>query len=372
MIRSRRQTAHTPIIFVTAFSDEMHTAQGYSLGAVDYILSPIVPEILRTKVGVFVDLYKKTLQGQKASRRARRTRTGRGRQSRRRGRKPPLGVPRRGQQRARAVARPAGNRARTGPPGGPVPGRPLHALPHERSRLRQRSIEQSPGSTPPTALQQSSPSSPTSPSTPCRRSSKRVLEQGAALLVPRPPNSPRSRYRRPRSSTPDAEPGARTQTPRDLGPCCVFAVPLKVRGQTFGALAIARRLPRRPFSPMTSRSLEDLAARAAVAVENARLYRHVQENDRRKNEFLAMLAHELRNPLAPIRSSVELLRMLELGDENLRLGERSHLPAGRPPGQTGRRSARHLAHQRGKDPASYRRRSTPGRSSNERSKRAGR
>ncbi len=62
MIRSRRQTAQTPIIFVTAFSDEMHTAQGYSLGAVDYILTPVVPEILRTKVGVFVELYKKTQQ----------------------------------------------------------------------------------------------------------------------------------------------------------------------------------------------------------------------------------------------------------------------------------------------------------------------
>src|SRR5262249_27282060 len=60
MLRSRRQTAHTPIIFITAFSDEMNTAHGYSLGAVDYILAPIVPEILRTKVGVFVDLYKKT------------------------------------------------------------------------------------------------------------------------------------------------------------------------------------------------------------------------------------------------------------------------------------------------------------------------
>ena len=47
---------------MTAFSDEMHTAQGYSLGAVDYILTPVVPEILRTKVGVFVDLYRKTQQ----------------------------------------------------------------------------------------------------------------------------------------------------------------------------------------------------------------------------------------------------------------------------------------------------------------------
>src|SRR5262249_32515708 len=52
----------TPIIFITAFTDEMHTAQGYSLGAVDYILSPVVPEILRTKVQVFVDLYRMTQQ----------------------------------------------------------------------------------------------------------------------------------------------------------------------------------------------------------------------------------------------------------------------------------------------------------------------
>src|SRR5690348_2634024 len=45
LIRQRRKSAHTPIIFITAFADEMHTAQAYSMGAVDYILSPIVPEI---------------------------------------------------------------------------------------------------------------------------------------------------------------------------------------------------------------------------------------------------------------------------------------------------------------------------------------
>ena len=65
LIRGRRQSAHTPIIFVTALSDEMNTSQAYSLGAVDYILTPIVPEILRTKVGVFIDLYKKTQQVKK-------------------------------------------------------------------------------------------------------------------------------------------------------------------------------------------------------------------------------------------------------------------------------------------------------------------
>src|SRR5262249_51881434 len=52
-IRQRKRSAHTPIIFVTAFSDEMRTARGYALGAVDYILTPVVPEILRAKVRVF-------------------------------------------------------------------------------------------------------------------------------------------------------------------------------------------------------------------------------------------------------------------------------------------------------------------------------
>src|SRR5436190_2741749 len=52
-IRKRRRSALTPIIFITAYVDEMHTAQGYSLGAVDYIFAPVVPEILRSKVRVF-------------------------------------------------------------------------------------------------------------------------------------------------------------------------------------------------------------------------------------------------------------------------------------------------------------------------------
>ena len=40
-----QEIRHTPIIFITAFADEVQTAEGYALGAVDYILSPIVPEI---------------------------------------------------------------------------------------------------------------------------------------------------------------------------------------------------------------------------------------------------------------------------------------------------------------------------------------
>jgi len=56
LIRQRRRSRYTPIIFVTAYADEAQTAEGYSLGAVDYILTPIVPEILRAKVRVFVEL----------------------------------------------------------------------------------------------------------------------------------------------------------------------------------------------------------------------------------------------------------------------------------------------------------------------------
>src|SRR5437660_5134199 len=61
LIRKRPRSEHTPIIFITAIGNsENHISQGYSLGAVDYMLTPIVPEILRTKVSVFVELQKKT------------------------------------------------------------------------------------------------------------------------------------------------------------------------------------------------------------------------------------------------------------------------------------------------------------------------
>jgi signal transduction histidine kinase/DNA-binding response OmpR family regulator len=62
LIRQRKSSEHTPIIFVTAYHDEVFMSRGYSLGAVDYILQPVVPEILRSKVSVFVDLYIKNRQ----------------------------------------------------------------------------------------------------------------------------------------------------------------------------------------------------------------------------------------------------------------------------------------------------------------------
>ena len=61
LIRQRKSSEHTPIIFVTAVSSSDNDIyKGYSLGAVDYIFVPIVPEVLRAKVSVFVELSKKT------------------------------------------------------------------------------------------------------------------------------------------------------------------------------------------------------------------------------------------------------------------------------------------------------------------------
>ena len=65
LIRQRKSSETTPIIFFTAQDEEKYVSRSYSLGAVDYIRTPIDPEILRTKVRVFVDLYKKTARMQR-------------------------------------------------------------------------------------------------------------------------------------------------------------------------------------------------------------------------------------------------------------------------------------------------------------------
>lgn len=65
LIRQRPRSQYTPIIFLTAFSDDQALrSKGYALGAVDYLLKPIDPMILTSKVAVFVELFKKNLEVQ--------------------------------------------------------------------------------------------------------------------------------------------------------------------------------------------------------------------------------------------------------------------------------------------------------------------
>ena len=61
LIRNRERSRLTPIIFLTAAADEMTSMfRGYEVGAVDYLMKPVVPEILKSKVSVFVELHRKT------------------------------------------------------------------------------------------------------------------------------------------------------------------------------------------------------------------------------------------------------------------------------------------------------------------------
>src|SRR6266446_2264656 len=63
LIKRRERTKHIPIIFVTAISkDDEHVFRGYSAGAVDYVFKPFSPEVLRSKVAVFIELHEKTEQ----------------------------------------------------------------------------------------------------------------------------------------------------------------------------------------------------------------------------------------------------------------------------------------------------------------------
>jgi PAS domain S-box-containing protein len=66
LIRQRKSSATTPIIFITSFSTaDVEVYRGYSLGAVDYLFTPVTPEVLRSKVTVFVELAKKTREIQR-------------------------------------------------------------------------------------------------------------------------------------------------------------------------------------------------------------------------------------------------------------------------------------------------------------------
>src|SRR5437016_7142823 len=68
LIRDREKTRHTPIIFLTAISkSDIHVSQGYSLGGVDYIFKPFAPDVLKSKVSAFVQMFKQRREVQRQS-----------------------------------------------------------------------------------------------------------------------------------------------------------------------------------------------------------------------------------------------------------------------------------------------------------------
>jgi signal transduction histidine kinase len=97
-------------------------------------------------------------------------------------------------------------------------------------------------------------------------------------------------------------------------PRCLV-LPIAVPGRTYAVLGVARHGEAPGYSTEERDLMVLIAGRAAVALDNRRLYRDVQDRDRRKDEFLAMLSHELRNPLGAITSAARLLEMIGPVDE---------------------------------------------------------
>jgi signal transduction histidine kinase len=104
----------------------------------------------------------------------------------------------------------------------------------------------------------------------------------------------------------------------DLGPrrswSSAIVAPLVARDAPLGALICCVMGQRRRFEVDDIALIENLASRAATALDNAQLYQTIRDGERRKDEFLAMLGHELRNPLAAITNAGELTKLIEPTD----------------------------------------------------------
>src|SRR5437763_12149477 len=92
-------------------------------------------------------------------------------------------------------------------------------------------------------------------------------------------------------------------------------VPLRARGRTLGVVSFVLVNGARRYALADLALAEDLAQRAALAADNARLYREAQDASRAKDEFLAVLSHELRTPLTPVLGWVRMLRTGTLAPE---------------------------------------------------------
>jgi signal transduction histidine kinase/DNA-binding response OmpR family regulator len=296
LIRQHPRCAHTPIIFVTAYSDDLLVNHGYSLGAVDFVLSPVMPEVLRTKVGVFVELFKKTEQIKKSA-------------------EAQIALVR--EQAARAAAEEATLRSQFLAQASTVLAETLYSDRTLRALARHIVSFLADGCAI-TLLDDAG--HPRETEFAWSESGSGVRSHTAAECSMLPPAvsdaidqvlGGRLSEACLEAAELEASCGIRSvdaSWPMDFTPAAVFVLPLKAHGRVLGTMALLARHARTECGQAELALAKEVAGRAATAIENARLYQDIQDNDRRKNEFLAMLAHELRNPLAPIRNAIEILR----------------------------------------------------------------
>jgi PAS domain S-box-containing protein len=108
-----------------------------------------------------------------------------------------------------------------------------------------------------------------------------------------------------------------------MGIGCFISVPMRSRGTTFGVLTFLGTTERSRFEPHDVALAEEVARRAALAIDNARLYSNAQEANRAKDEFLANLSHELRTPMTAILGWAHLMQQGDLDPEHVALGVRT-------------------------------------------------
>jgi len=272
LIRRRPRLRHVPIIFMTAGHDDAHALRGYSLGAVDYVLTPVVPDVLRTKVRVFVELFRMTeeLKRQVEER---------------------VALAR--EQAGRAAAERASHRA---------------AFLADAGKSMARSLDLE--TTVRTILDLVVPVLGDHAALRLRAAGEETLHARHAEGATRAGGALGARM----SDGMDAAVGSlgrhlitlsgEEETPRGV------ACPLLARGALLGAFAVASHDPGKVSDPATIELFEEICGRAAIAVDNCLLYREIEERDIRKEQFVAMLAHELRNPLGAITSAVGVLDLV--------------------------------------------------------------
>lgn len=297
-IRGRQRSQHTPIIFLTAYVEEMHTAKAYALGAVDYMLTPVVPAILRTKVKVFVDLFQMTRQ-----------------------------IERQADQRiafarehaARAAAEEASRRLSFLGKASDILASSLDVDANTRA-LASFVVPYLADVSVLTVHQEYAPVGHSEVAWAGNGSevgrNETIMQLGdaaicgamqEALASGSPVEVRMERGQGALAATKVIDGRAETFS-IDLGfeLRSVAVLPLVARNRSLGTLVLGYAA--RDFDVPTRALAESICMRAAFAIDNCLLYAKVQEADQRKNEFLAMLAHELRNPLAPVRNAAQMLR----------------------------------------------------------------